>query len=72
MNLSTIAEELQHNPRLHVKSAAEYAVIMDTLNLAPPKMLEQALPITLQRSRSIASSTKLLLECKSMDSLADC
>src|SRR6201996_2661005 len=36
--VSTIAEERAHNPRLQVKSADEYAAIMNGLNLPNPKM----------------------------------
>ena len=41
---STIENEKNNNPRLQVKSAEEYAEIMDNLNLAKPKMLDIAVP----------------------------
>ena len=42
--VSTIAEERAHNPRLQVKSADEYAAIMNGLNLPNPKMMDVAVP----------------------------
>ena len=33
-----------NNPRLQVKSADEYAEIMDNLNLSNPKMMDIAVP----------------------------
>jgi sulfur dioxygenase len=42
--VSTIAEERAHNPRLQVKSADEYAAIMNSLNLPNPKMMDVAVP----------------------------
>ena len=44
---STIAEENAHNPRLQVSSAAEYAEIMNNLNLSDPKMMDEAIPANL-------------------------
>lgn len=41
---STIMEEKQFNPRLQVKSADEYAEIMNNLNLARPKKMDIAVP----------------------------
>lgn len=41
---STIAEERAHNPRLQVKSAAEYAEVMSRLQLPSPAMMDIALP----------------------------
>ncbi len=41
---STIGEERAHNPRLQVKSAAEYAEIMGRLHLPSPAMMDIALP----------------------------
>jgi glyoxylase-like metal-dependent hydrolase (beta-lactamase superfamily II)/rhodanese-related sulfurtransferase len=41
---STIGEERAHNPRLQVKSAAEYAELMGSLHLADPKRMDVALP----------------------------
>lgn len=45
--VSTIGEEKAHNPRLQVKSAAEYADIMNNLNLPNPKMMDIAVPANL-------------------------
>ena len=44
---STIDEERQHNPRLQVRSAAEYASIMNSLNLPDPKLMDIAVPANL-------------------------
>ena len=45
---STIGSEKKNNPRLQVNSAAEYAEIMDNLNLANPKMMDVAVPANLK------------------------
>jgi glyoxylase-like metal-dependent hydrolase (beta-lactamase superfamily II)/rhodanese-related sulfurtransferase len=42
--VSTIGEEKRCNPRLQVKSADEYAALMNGLNLSNPKMLDVAVP----------------------------
>lgn len=44
---SSIGEERQHNPRLAGKSVAEYAAIMNSLNLPNPKMMDIAVPANL-------------------------
>ena len=41
---STIENEKNNNPRLQVKSAVEYAEIMDNLKLPNPKMMDIAVP----------------------------
>jgi glyoxylase-like metal-dependent hydrolase (beta-lactamase superfamily II) len=41
---STIGEERAHNPRLQVRSAAEYAEVMAGLRLPSPAMMDVALP----------------------------
>ncbi len=41
---STIESEKNNNPRLQVKSADEYAKIMNNLNLENPKMMDIAVP----------------------------
>ena len=41
---STIKNEKNNNPRLQVKSAEEYAEIMDNLKLSNPKMMDVAVP----------------------------
>jgi rhodanese-related sulfurtransferase len=50
--VSTIAEERAFNPRLQVASAAEYAEIMDHLNLPNPKMMDVAVPANLRQGLS--------------------
>lgn len=47
MTVSTIGEERRHNPRLQVHSPKEYADIMEHLNLAPPKLIDVAVPANL-------------------------
>ncbi len=42
--VSTIGHERRHNPRLQVRSAREYAVLMGGLNLPNPKMMDVAVP----------------------------
>jgi sulfur dioxygenase len=42
--VSTIGEERRCNPRLQVKSADEYAALMNGLNLSNPKMMDVAVP----------------------------
>jgi sulfur dioxygenase len=42
--VSTIEEEKAYNPRLQVRSADEYAEIMNNLNLANPAMMDVAVP----------------------------
>jgi rhodanese-related sulfurtransferase len=42
--VSTIGEERAFNPRLQVRSADEYAVLMANLKLANPKMMDVAVP----------------------------
>jgi sulfur dioxygenase len=42
--VSTIGEERAHNPRLQVKSAAEYAQLMNSLKLPNPKLMDVAVP----------------------------
>ena len=42
--VSTIGEEKRFNPRLQVKSAQEYANIMNNLKLPDPKMMDVAVP----------------------------
>ena len=45
---STIESEKNNNPRLQVKSAEEYAEIMDNLNLDNPKMMDIAVPANIK------------------------
>lgn len=42
--VSTIGEERAHNPRLQVKSVAEYVALMDSLDLPDPKLMDIAVP----------------------------
>ena len=50
--VSTIGEERAFNPRLQVASAAEYAEIMDHLDLPDPKMMDVAVPANLRQGLS--------------------
>ena len=45
---STIESEKNNNPRLQVKSAEEYAEIMDNLNLKNPDMIDIAVPANIK------------------------
>ncbi len=45
---STIGEEKRFNPRLQVKTAKEYAAIMNNLNLTRPKKMDIAVPANLK------------------------
>ncbi len=45
---STIEKEKKNNPRLQVKSADEYAEIMNNLNLPNPKLMDIAIPRNLR------------------------
>ena len=45
---STIESEKNNNPRLQVKSAEEYAEIMDNLNLGNPGMINIAVPANIK------------------------
>ncbi len=45
---STIESEKNNNPRLQVKSAEEYAEIMDNLNLKSPDMIDIAVPANIK------------------------
>ena len=47
--VSTIGEEKRHNPRLQVRSADEYADLMNNLNLANPKMMDVAVPANMRQ-----------------------
>lgn len=46
--VSSIGEEKRWNPRLQVKSAAEYAAIMNNLKLPDPKLMDVAVPANLR------------------------
>jgi sulfur dioxygenase len=46
--VSTIGEEKLFNPRLKVKSAEEYADLMNNLKLPNPKMMDVAVPANIQ------------------------
>jgi glyoxylase-like metal-dependent hydrolase (beta-lactamase superfamily II) len=45
--VSTIAEEKAHNPRLQVRSEAEYVELMRNLKLPNPKLMDVAVPANL-------------------------
>jgi sulfur dioxygenase len=49
--VSTIGEERRHNPRLQVSSAEEYARLMNALDLAPPRLMDVAVPANLRCGR---------------------
>ncbi len=49
---STIEKERKNNPRLQVKSADEYADIMNNLNLPNPKLMDIAIPRNLKLGES--------------------
>ena len=44
---STIVEEKRHNPRLQVRSRAEYIALMTRLKLPKPALMDEALPANL-------------------------
>ncbi len=44
MTLSSIGEEMRHNPRLQVTDRAAYIALMDGLVLSDPKMMDVAVP----------------------------
>lgn len=48
MNISSIGEEIQFNPRLQVSNLQEYANIMDNLNLPYPRFIDVAVPANLK------------------------
>ncbi len=45
--VSTIGEERRFNPRLQVASAADYAAIMNSLDLTDPRLMDIAVPANL-------------------------
>jgi sulfur dioxygenase len=47
--VSTIGEEKAFNPRLQVKSADQYADLMNSLNLPNPKMMDVAVPSNMRQ-----------------------
>jgi glyoxylase-like metal-dependent hydrolase (beta-lactamase superfamily II) len=47
--VSTIGEEKAYNPRLQVKSAEEYVVLMNGLKLGNPKMMDVAVPANMRQ-----------------------
>ncbi len=53
--VSTIAEEKQHNPRIAGKTEAEYVVIMNSLNLPDPRLMDIAVPANLACGRKAAT-----------------
>lgn len=57
-SVSTIGHERKHNPRLQVKSEAEYATLMAGLRLPNPKMMDVAVPA----NRSIGQTLENFLQ----------
>lgn len=47
MTVSTIGEERRHNPRLQVRSQAEYVALMNGLKFPSPKLMDIAVPANL-------------------------
>jgi glyoxylase-like metal-dependent hydrolase (beta-lactamase superfamily II) len=45
--VSTIGDERRHNPRLQVRSRAEYVALMASLDLAKPARMDEVLPANL-------------------------
>lgn len=58
MTVSTISEEKRFNPRLQINSAAEYAAIMDNLNLPKPNKIDIAVPANLHCGLSTSGMTE--------------
>lgn len=54
--VSSIGEEKRWNPRLQVQTAAEYAAIMNSLNLPSPKMMDVAVPANLRCGNPLPQS----------------
>ena len=46
--VSSIGEQKKNNPRLQVKTAKEYAEIMNSLNLSNPRMMDVAIPANIK------------------------
>ena len=46
--VSSIGEQKKNNPRLQVNSVEEYAEIMNSLNLANPRMMDVAIPANIK------------------------
>ncbi|MGR3291566.1 MAG: rhodanese-like domain-containing protein [Paracoccaceae bacterium] len=65
--VSTFGEEKAHNPRLQVKSADEYADIMNNLKLANPAMMDVAVPENLKGG--IRTSTQHRVPVMEVDQL---
>jgi sulfur dioxygenase len=57
--VSTIGEERRCNPRLQVKSAEEYAALMNALNLSNPKMMDVAVPANMRQGLAQAEIARL-------------
>jgi len=54
---STIGEERRHNPRLQMRSRADYVALMAQLKLPKPALMEEVLPANL-------SASLLSIECR--------
>jgi sulfur dioxygenase len=57
--VSTIGEERRCNPRLQVKSAEEYAALMNGLNLSNPKMMDVAVPANIRQGLAQSEIARL-------------
>jgi len=70
---STIGWERDNNPRLQVSSAAEYADIMNNLNLPDPKMMDVAVPANTSVGQSLAKFVKRgeAMECKQLAAMVN-
>lgn len=57
--VSTVGEERAHNPRLQVRSAQEYADIMNNLKLANPAMMDVAVPSNLKQGLKLEAQHRV-------------
>jgi sulfur dioxygenase len=71
--VSTIGEEKAFNPRLQVSSEAEYAEIMDNLNLDNPKMMDIAVPANMKLGlgQGVARKAAWALDVAAVKALAE-
>jgi hypothetical protein len=54
--VSTIGEEIAHNPRLQIHSPEEYGEIMNNLRLPDPTFMDVAVLANLACGRSVAQA----------------
>ncbi|NKB29420.1 MAG: MBL fold metallo-hydrolase [Rhodobacteraceae bacterium] len=57
--VSTVGEERAFNPRLQVKSADEYAEIMNNLNLANPALMDVAVPENIKQGLMLSAQHRV-------------